>query len=169
MVHTPPRLLMAQTGRRTTAPEWAFVDDNAAREAHKLAQRGVEVSIGAHGQQAGVDAHWELWSFARGGMSPTEALRAGTIAPARSLGMQNDVGSLEEGKLADLIILSADPSEDIRNSDKIVQVMQGGRLYDALTMNEVATGTRERRPYWWDATGAGGSEHATHTAAAHED
>ncbi|WP_299196353.1 amidohydrolase family protein [uncultured Erythrobacter sp.] len=169
MIHTPPRALLAQTGRRTTAPDWAFVDDNAAREAHKLAQRGVLVSIGAHGQQSGVDAHWELWSFARGGMSPVEALRAGTIAPAQSLGMADDIGSLEVGKLADLVILSADPSEDIANSDDIVQVMLGGRLYDALTMNEVATGTTERRTYWWESTGAGGSEAAAHAAGVHAD
>lgn len=150
MVHTPPRQLIAQTARRVTAPEWAFVDDEAAREARKLAQRGVKVSIGAHGQQAGVAAHWELWSFARGGMSAVEALRAGTIEPARSLGMERDIGSLEVGKLADLLVLSADPSENIRNSDKIDRVMLGGRLYDARTMNEVETGNARRLPYWWE-------------------
>ncbi len=150
MIHTPPRQLLAETGRRTTAPDWAFVDDNAAREARKLAQRGVRVSIGAHGQQAGIGAHWELWSFARGGMSPVEALKAGTISSAQSLGMDNDIGSLEVGKLADLVILSADPSTDIQNSDDIVQVMLGGRLYDAATMNEVSTGTSQRRAYWWE-------------------
>ena len=150
MVHTPPRQLIAQTARRVTAPDWAFVDDEAAREAKKLADRGVKVSIGAHGQQAGVAAHWELWSFARGGMSPVEALRAGTIEPARSLGMERDIGSLEVGKLADLLLLSADPSENIRNSDKIDRVMLGGRLYDARTMNEVETGSTRRLPYWWE-------------------
>jgi imidazolonepropionase-like amidohydrolase/Tol biopolymer transport system component len=150
MVHTPPRLLLAATGRRTKAPEWAFVDDNSAREAKKIAERGVKVSIGAHGQQAGVGAHWELWSFARGGMSPTEALRAGTIESARSLGMDRDIGSLEPGKLADLVILSADPSQDIANSDEIERVMLGGRLYDARTMNEVETGDSRRLPYWWE-------------------
>ncbi|AWW73531.1 amidohydrolase [Erythrobacter sp. KY5] len=169
MAHTPPKVLLAQTGRRTTAPEWAFVDDNAAREARKIAQRGVEVSIGAHGQQAGIGAHWEIWSFARGGMTPVEALRAATIAPARSLGMAGDIGSLEEGKLADLVILSEDPSQNIRNSDKIVRVMLGGRLYDAATMREVETGDGGRRDYWWEAGGAGGSDGATHAATAHED
>mgnify|MGYP001424801677 FL=1 len=169
MVHTPPKMLLAETGRRTTAPDWAFVDDNSAREAHKVAQRGVEVSIGAHGQQAGVGAHWELWSFARGGMTATEALRAGTIAPARSLGMAADIGSLEVGKLADLVILSADPSADISNSDDIEKVMIGGRLYDSRTMNEVGTGNATRRAYWWEAGGAGGSEAATHAATAHGD
>ena len=150
MVHTPPKMLLAETGRRITAPEWAFVDDNSAREAKKLADRGVKVSIGAHGQQAGVAAHWELWSFVRGGMTPVESLRAGTIEPAKSLGMERDIGSLEVGKLADLLILTADPAQDIRNSDDIVQVMLGGRLYDARTMNEVETGDDRRLPYWWE-------------------
>ncbi|MBX7513479.1 amidohydrolase family protein [Qipengyuania sp. GH38] len=150
LVHTPPKLLLASTARRTKAPEWAFVDDNSAREARKLAQRGVKVSIGAHGQQAGIAAHWELWSFARGGMSPVEALRAGTIEPARSLGMERDVGSLEVGKLADLVVLTDDPATDIRNSDNIAQVMLGGRLYDARTMSEVETGNAKRMPYWWE-------------------
>jgi imidazolonepropionase-like amidohydrolase len=53
---------------------------------------------------------------------------AGTIAPARSLGMERDIGSLEVGQLADLVVLTADPSADIRNSDKIAQVMLGRRL-----------------------------------------
>ncbi len=150
LVHTPPRILLASTGRRTTAPDWAFVDDNNAREAKKLAERGVKVSIGGHGQQPGIAAHWELWSFVRGGMTAVQALRAGTIEPARSLGMEADIGSIEPGKLADLVILSADPSQDIMNSDDIERVMLGGRLYDARTMNEVETGDAERLPYWWE-------------------
>ncbi|MCA0978271.1 amidohydrolase family protein [Qipengyuania flava] len=150
LVHTPPKMLLAETGRRIKAPEWAFVDDNSAREAKKLADRGVKVSIGAHGQQAGIAAHWELWSFVRGGMTAVEALRAGTIEPAKSLGMDRDVGSLEVGKLADLVILTADPAENIRNSDDIAQVMLGGRLYDARTMNETVTGDARRKPYWWE-------------------
>jgi imidazolonepropionase-like amidohydrolase/Tol biopolymer transport system component len=172
MVHTPPKMLLADTGRRTTAPDWAFVDDNNAREARKLAQRGVKVSIGAHGQQAGIGAHWELWSFARGGMSAVEALKAGTINSAQSLGMAKDIGSIEAGKLADLVILSADPSKDIANSDNIEQVMLGGRLYDAKTMNETGTGTATRHPYWWEAAGgkgAGGSAEATAAGRGHAD
>jgi imidazolonepropionase-like amidohydrolase/Tol biopolymer transport system component len=172
MVHTPPKMLLAETGRRTKAPDWAFVDDNNAREARKLAQRGVKVSIGAHGQQAGIGAHWELWSFARGGMSAVEALKAGTITSAESLGMAKDIGSIEVGKLADLVILTDDPSQDIANSDNIEQVMLGGRLYDAKTLNEVGTGDAKRAPYWWEAnggTGAGGSAEATAEGRGHAD
>ncbi|MBB3694252.1 amidohydrolase family protein [Sphingomonas sp. BK580] len=158
--HAPPALLAAQNARRVIAPESDYVDGVTAREARKLAAKGVPVAIGAHGQQPGLGAHWELWSFVRGGMTPIEALRAGTIAAATSLGYAKDVGSLEPGKLADLVVLDADPTADIRNSDKVAQVMLGGRLYDAATLNEVATGTRRRQPYWWeragDASGAAG-------------
>lgn len=148
--HTPPAQLNAAFARRTTAPESNFVDDDNAREAKKMADRGILVSIGAHGQQAGIGSHWELWSFVRGGMTPIEALRAGTIVPAQSLGMARDIGSLEVGKLADLVVLDADPTQNIRNSDKVSRVMLGGRLYEAATMNEVATGTAKRPAYWWE-------------------
>jgi imidazolonepropionase-like amidohydrolase len=148
--HTPPTDLIADGTRRITAPESDFIDDDNAHEAAKLARRGVKVSIGAHGQQAGIGSHWELWSFVRGGMTPIEALRAGTIVPAQSLGMAKDIGSLEVGKLADLVVLDADPTLDIRNSDKVSRVMLGGRLYDAATMNEVVSGTKQRLPYWWE-------------------
>jgi imidazolonepropionase-like amidohydrolase/Tol biopolymer transport system component len=79
MIHTPPKQLLADNARRVKAPEWAFVDDDNAREAKKLADRGVKIAIGAHGQQPGIAAHWELWSFVRGGMSQNEALLPGTI------------------------------------------------------------------------------------------
>jgi imidazolonepropionase-like amidohydrolase len=151
--HTPPTVLLADNARRIKAPEDNFVDDDNAREAHKLAKRGVLVSIGAHGQQAGIGAHWELWSFVRGGMTPLEALRAGTIVPAQSLGMARDIGSLEPGKLADLVVLDQDPTIDIRNSDKVSRVMLGGRLYDAATLDEVGTGNAKRGAYWWEKQG----------------
>jgi imidazolonepropionase-like amidohydrolase/Tol biopolymer transport system component len=155
--HAPPALLAAQNVRRTMAAEEDFVDAASAREAKKLADRGVEVSIGAHGQQPGLGPHWEMWSFVRGGWSPVEALAAGTIMSARSLGYAKDIGSLETGKLADLVVLDADPTVDIRNSDKVAQVMLGGRLYDAATLNEVAPNARTRPPYWWVSDGSNGA------------
>jgi imidazolonepropionase-like amidohydrolase len=148
--HEPAAALVAASARRTIAPEGDYRDDDSAREAAKLARRGVPVAIGAHGQEPGIAAHWELWSFVRGGMTPIEALRAGTIESARSLGYDSDVGSLEVGKLADLVVLDADPTQDIRNSDKVSKVMINGRLYDAGTLNEELTGTRKRPAYWWE-------------------
>lgn len=148
--HVPPHILQPANVRRTQAPEEDFVDARSAAQALKLFKRGVNVSIGAHGQEEGLAAHWELWSFVRGGFTPLEALRVGTIMPARKLGMEKDVGSLEVGKLADLVVLNANPLENIRNSDKIASVMLNGRLYDALTMNEIVTGNRIRAPYYWE-------------------
>jgi len=155
MKHVPPSLLAAQNARREIAPDEDYVDAASAREAKKLADRGVQVSIGAHGQQPGLGAHWEMWSFVRGGWSPVEALRAATIMPATSLGYARDIGSLEPGKLADLVVLDADPTTNIRNTEKVHQVMLGGRLYDAATLNEVGTGTSRRQPYWWEGSTGG--------------
>lgn len=169
--HEPAAILAANNARRTIAADEDYKDDDSAREAAKLARLGVPVSIGAHGQEPGIAAHWELWSFVRGGMTPVEALRAGTIESARSLGYDADVGSLEPGKLADLVVLDADPTKDIRNSDKVSKVMIGGRLLDAATLNEELTGNRKRPAYWWEGKdgGAGYAGPAGGGATAHAD
>jgi imidazolonepropionase-like amidohydrolase len=148
--HVPPHILQPNSVRRTKAPEEDFADQYSAREAKALADRGVMVSIGAHGQEEGLGSHWEMWSFVRGGMTPLEALKAATVTPARALGYVKDIGTIEEGKLADLVILDANPLDDIRNTDKISEVMLNGRLYDAATMNEIVTGSRRKAPYYWE-------------------
>lgn len=148
--HVPPTVLQSRAVRRQMAPLEDYADDDAAAVAKKLEDAGVLVTIGAHGQREGLAAHWEVWSFARGGMDPVQALRTATVNPAKHLGFFQDIGSLEKGKLADLVILDANPLDDIRNTDKIDRVMLGGRLYDAKTMNEIVTGTSKRAPYWWE-------------------
>jgi imidazolonepropionase-like amidohydrolase/Tol biopolymer transport system component len=147
--YVPAHVLNPEMVRVTKAPEEDYVDKVSARTADMLSERGVPVSIGGHGQQQGLAAHWDMWSFVRGGMTPIEALATATRTPARALGFA-DIGSIEAGKLADMVILDADPTQNIRNTEKIAKVMINGRLYDAATLNEEVTGTRRRLPYYWE-------------------
>ena len=166
--HIPPGILAAANARREIAPEEDYADTWAAREARKLADRGVQVNIGAHGQQDGIAAHWEMWSFVKGGWTPLQALQAATVMPAKTLGMERDLGSIEQGKLADLVVLDANPVENIRNSDKVNMVMLGGRLYDAATLNERVTGNRARQAYWWEGSNNPSAGRAAASAHSHD-
>ena len=91
----------------------------------------MNVTLGAHGELQGLGVHWELWALAGpGAMTPMEALRAGTIQGARYVGLDHELGTVEVGKLADLVILDADPLADIRNTARIAAVVKNGELFD---------------------------------------
>ncbi len=131
------------------APAEDYQHAKNAALAKQLADVGVLVNTGAHGQREGLATHWEMWMFAQGGMSPLEALAAATISPAKYLGLDNDIGSLEVGKLADLVVIDGDVSTDIRQSDKITHVMLNGRLYNAADMSETLSGSSKLKPLYW--------------------
>jgi len=145
----PPHILQPVSVRRITAPFDNFYHVKSAATARLLSEQGVMVSIGAHGQREGLASHWEIWSFAQGGMSPVQALQAATITPARALGYSAELGSLEPGKLADLVVIDADILADIYQTDKVSHVMLNGRLYEADTLNEIITGDRRTMPFYW--------------------
>lgn len=119
---------------------------DVARHVKALNDRGVLTNIGAHGQLDGLAAHWEIWMFEQGGMSEMDAIRSATINPARTLGFDGALGSIETGKLADLLVLGANPLENIRNTESIELVMINGRLYDAMTLDQVGNHPAERPP-----------------------
>lgn len=151
--YVPRRLLDARARRPTTLPDNEWNHISVAREATRLSEQGVAVVIGAHGQREGLAAHWELWSLAQGGMTPLDVIRAGTLNGARALGLDRDLGSLEVGKLADMVVLDQNPLENIRNTTAIAYTIANGRIYDS-GMNEVAPRQRSRVPFWF--AGAGG-------------
>mgnify|MGYP000019246719 CR=1 FL=1 len=150
----PRSLLQPRSVRRPTAPLEDFNVIQVARTATELQRAGVPVNIGAHGQREGLGAHWEMWMLGLGGMSSLEALRAATLNPARYLGLDKDLGSLEVGKLADLVVVDGDVLKDIRQSDRIRQVMLGGRLYEVPTLNEVWPRKKPRAPFFFDGANA---------------
>ncbi len=150
LTFTPRSVIDARSRRRLKAPLEEFGHIQNARAAKALSDAGVRVNLGAHGQLQGLGVHWELWMLAQGGMTPLEALRCATINGAYYLGMENDLGTLEPGKLADLIVLEKNPLESIYHTETIVYVMKNGRLYDPATMNEIAPTKRKRHPFYWE-------------------
>lgn len=139
----PQNQLLPRSMRRVKAPDHHYNHFNNARVSAELQDLGVLVNLGAHGQREGLGAHWEMWMFAQGGMTPLEAIRASTLDPAKYLGLDKNVGSLEVGKLADLMVIDGDPLIDIRSSDKVDYTMINGRLFNAETMNEVGKKARQ--------------------------
>jgi imidazolonepropionase-like amidohydrolase len=110
----------------------------------------VKVNLGAHGQIQGIGAHWELWMLQQGGMTNMQALECATVNGAYYIGMEKDLGSLESGKLADLIVLDANPLDDIQNSEKVRYTMVNGRLYDTETMNEIGNYNNPRGKFYFE-------------------
>lgn len=149
---TPRNVIDTRSRYRTMLPEEEYENGHflVSQSAKKLSDVGVKVNMGAHGQIQGIGAHWETWMLQQGGMTNHEALKAATINPAASLGLDKYIGSLETGKLADLLILSQNPLENIRNTESIQWVMVNGRLYDAESMNEVGNYNKPRGKFNWE-------------------
>lgn len=134
-------------------PGWQQDDEfqfkQAAAQAAKVQRAGGLIGIGAHSELQGLGYHWEMWAFEMGGMTPVEVLRAATIDGAAIVGINEDLGSIEVGKLADMVILKANPLENIRNTEDIDRVIQNGRLYDGDTLDQIWPDTTPLAPYWW--------------------
>jgi imidazolonepropionase-like amidohydrolase/Tol biopolymer transport system component len=145
----PREVVEPRSRRRVTAPDEEYNHFKNAKVATDLSRAGVSVQLGAHGQREGLGAHWEMWMMAQGGMTPMEVLRAATLNGAHYLGLDKDIGSIETGKLADVVVLDDNPLADIRNSDHIRWVILNGRVYDSLTLDQLAPNPHKREPFFW--------------------
>ena len=147
--YTPHYMLDGRAIRRPTAPDNQYNHIAVAKYAKTLSDKGVSVHIGAHGQREGLAAHWELWIMQQGGFTPWEALRNGTIGGATHLGMNKQIGSIEVGKLADMVVIDGDVLKDLRRSEFVDYTVLNGRIYEAATMNEYGSKTK-RHPFFFE-------------------
>ena len=125
------------------------VFERHARFVRDLVEAGGRAGVGSHGQLQGLGYHWELWAMAAAGMKAHDALRMATIMGADAIGLGNDLGSIEPGKLADLVVLTGNPLDDLRNTNTVERVMLNGRLYDGDTLDETYPRARPLPPLWW--------------------
>jgi Tol biopolymer transport system component len=149
---TPHNLIDEKTNRR---PDWFRKDEyefpKLAAQMAKLSKAGGLVGVGSHGQLQGLGYHWEMWMLGSGGMTPLEVLRCATVNGSKIIGRPQDLGSIEAGKLADLVILDKNPLEDIHNTNTIHWVMKNGELFVGDTLDQIWPEQKKLEPlYFWD-------------------
>ena len=157
---TPEAELDAKTRRRglgsggSPGPGGWFMDEEYAFPLHaafakQVVEAGGRIGIGSHGQLQGLGYQWEMWMMASGGMSNHDVLRTATILGAEGIGMGADLGSIEGGKMADLVVLDKNPLDDIKNTNSIRFVMKNGRMYDGNTLDEVYPNKKALQHFVW--------------------
>jgi len=148
----PQSFMEQRTMQSQWRPDEYYAFPRLAADAARIAAAGGRIGVGSHGNLQGIGFHMEMWALAMGGMPPHEVLRAATVMGAQALGHLRDLGTVEAGKLADLVVLDRNPLEDIRNTNSVSAVMKNGRLYDAATLNEVWPRRRTLPTnQWWMA------------------
>ena len=149
---TPHRILDGKTKRRQ---EWFRRDEYAfpklAAQMAKLERAGGLVGVGSHGQLQGLGYHWEMWMLASGGMTAMEVLKCATVNGSHIVGRPAEIGSIEPGKLADLVIFDKNPLDDIHNTNTIHWVMKNGELFEGETLNQVWPEQKKLEPlFFWN-------------------
>ena len=151
----PPHILNPRSRRRDKSPLEDYNHIRVAEIAKQVVDDGGLVQAGGHGQLNGICTHWEMWSFVQGGMTPLQALECGTLNGAKYIGLDQDIGSLEVGKLADILVLEpgADPTARIRDSERVHLTIANGRVFNAKTMTE--QNSQDSPEFFWQQAGNG--------------
>jgi len=150
---TPRSVIDPRSRHRTMIPQEEYENGHIliSKSLKKLTDKGVKINLGSHGQLQGLGAHWEMWMLAQGGMTNMEVLRASTMNGADYIGLGHQIGSIEEDKLADIIVLDKNPLEDIMNTETVRYTMVDGRLFEADTMEEIGHGAKQKGNFWWES------------------
>ena len=153
--YTPRSIIDSRSRHRLMAPMDEYENGHilTSRSCKKLVDAGVRVCVGGHGQLQGLGVLWEMWNLSQGGMTNEQVLKAATIHGAEYIGMEDYLGSIEAGKLADIIVLDKDPLEDIHNMNSVIYTMVNGRLYETETMNEIGNYDNPRSKFFWEQEG----------------
>jgi hypothetical protein len=141
--------MMRRRGQWFSQEEYGF--KGIAKGAADVVKAGGRVGIGGHGQMQGIGYHWEVWAMQSGGMSTLEALKVATIFGAEAIGLNQDIGSLEVGKFADLVVFDKDPLADIHNTNTIKFVMKNGEFFEGDSLERIwPTQKKLDKQYWWE-------------------
>jgi len=156
---TPFEEIYQKAARRSGGPGWfhesQYIHEEISDFVHDVVEAGGRAGVGSHGQLQGLGYHWELWLVGSSErMTNHEALKIATIIGADALGLDTDLGSIEPGKLADLVVLGANPLDDLRNSNTVRWVMKNGRLYSGDTLDEQWPEQRAAEGFYWQTQGA---------------
>ena len=146
----PENILENRTQRRPWFRYEEYSFPKIAASAAKIQRAGGIVGIGSHGQLQGLGYHWEMWALNSGGLTALETLRAATINGAKAIGLEQDLGSIEPGKMADLVFMSRSPLEFIRNTNTIQYVMKNGELFEGATLNRIYPRQIKMPKMWWN-------------------
>ena len=126
---------------RLRRPTFYWEDDHytaqMGKTLRKLYDRGIKLHMGAHGQMMGLGAHWEMELFTHGGFTNYDAIEIATINGFRHHGLDHLLGSIELGKLADMVIMTKDPLDNIRNTRSIEYVIKNGVLYSGKDASQI--------------------------------
>ena len=146
----PENILENRTQRRPWFRYEEYSFPKIAASAAKIMREGGIVAIGSHGQLQGLGYHWEMWALNSGGLTALETLRAATLNGAKAIGMEEDLGSIEPGKMADLVFMTGSPLVYIRNTNTIKYVMKNGELFEAGTLDRIYPRQVKMQKMWWN-------------------
>ena len=144
----PWRQVIPHMRRRWERPDTDYSYPLIALGMMDVIETGGWGAIGSHGQAHGIASHWEIW-MVEAAAGPMAALEVASLHGAVFLGAQQDIGSIEVGKLADILVLNSNPLDNIRNTTDIMYVVQGGIVRDGATLDEVWPNAVPYGEHWW--------------------